>query len=482
MSSDHAEQAGAATSSALTAAGCRYLTTRQQWDCSNVDLRGLDLRGAQLYRARLDGALLQGANLSGANLTGQNLRGHNLRDTDLSGAHLIRADLSKANLSGANLRGANLTRADLSGANISGADLTGARLPPDYERVVIDTPKPPIAQPSTRRRNAKQPTADTGQTKGRATDSTDDEQTRRGGSAGSPRHLVTSTLIALAVGAAVWRFGGGVPGGVAIAVVAGITMCTVALFGYRAVRRSRLSRVVDLRSRALAALSTINDGHRRELIAPEPINLRFEFRVDTKGKFDNFDLDAAMLDEIATQENSLALTIEQHVAAAALHERYEEACKAAEQLLGSTQAAEFGQRRFDRVEVQQFARNKLRRPSSPAQVLGAVSYTSPRGRNSYRRRREWALPDIKAALVRLDTQRQTRSRIQLERDKMTPSMRVDVLRRDNYTCRMCGRSAADIELHVDHIRPVSRGGLTEMDNLQTLCRDCNLGKGNRFTG
>ena len=37
-----------------------------------------------------------------------------------------------------------------------------------------------------------------------------------------------------------------------------------------------------------------------------------------------------------------------------------------------------------------------------------------------------------------------------------------------------------VKLHVDHILPVSRGGKTVMSNLQTLCEDCNCGKGNRY--
>ena len=46
---------------------------------------------------------------------------------------------------------------------------------------------------------------------------------------------------------------------------------------------------------------------------------------------------------------------------------------------------------------------------------------------------------------------------------------------------ICGRSPAkdmNIELHVDHIMPYSKGGETVIENLQTLCSDCNLGKSN----
>lgn len=58
-------------------------------------------------------------------------------------------------------------------------------------------------------------------------------------------------------------------------------------------------------------------------------------------------------------------------------------------------------------------------------------------------------------------------------------LRFQVLRRDNFKCSMCGRSPATtvgLELHIDHINPWSKGGETTIDNLQTLCTDCNLGK------
>ena len=60
-------------------------------------------------------------------------------------------------------------------------------------------------------------------------------------------------------------------------------------------------------------------------------------------------------------------------------------------------------------------------------------------------------------------------------------MRYDILRRDGFKCVRCGRGSADgVKLHVDHIVPVSRGGKSTMDNLQTLCEDCNCGKGNKY--
>lgn len=65
-----------------------------------------------------------------------------------------------------------------------------------------------------------------------------------------------------------------------------------------------------------------------------------------------------------------------------------------------------------------------------------------------------------------------------EREKMTPSLRYSVIRRDGYRCRACGASVADgAHLHVDHIVAVANGGKTDLRNLQALCTACNIGKG-----
>ena len=63
-------------------------------------------------------------------------------------------------------------------------------------------------------------------------------------------------------------------------------------------------------------------------------------------------------------------------------------------------------------------------------------------------------------------------------------MRFRILLRDGFQCQSCGASPLKdrgVELHVDHILPWSKGGETEENNLQTKCKQCNLGKGNAFT-
>ena len=58
-------------------------------------------------------------------------------------------------------------------------------------------------------------------------------------------------------------------------------------------------------------------------------------------------------------------------------------------------------------------------------------------------------------------------------------IRFLVLRRDDFKCCKCGASPAkdpSVILQVDHIIPWSKGGETVLENLQTLCSECNIGK------
>jgi len=60
----------------------------------------------------------------------------------------------------------------------------------------------------------------------------------------------------------------------------------------------------------------------------------------------------------------------------------------------------------------------------------------------------------------------------------TKTVRMSVLTRDGRRCFICGRSPAnhvDLELHVHHIVPWGEGGITEPENLVTLCGTCHGG-------
>lgn len=55
-------------------------------------------------------------------------------------------------------------------------------------------------------------------------------------------------------------------------------------------------------------------------------------------------------------------------------------------------------------------------------------------------------------------------------------LRWQILERDSFTCRYCGRSAPDVMLEVDHRISLADGGDDNPDNLVASCMACNRGK------
>lgn len=49
-----------------------------------------------------------------------------------------------------------------------------------------------------------------------------------------------------------------------------------------------------------------------------------------------------------------------------------------------------------------------------------------------------------------------------------------------YTNSYDGTGAYRIPMEFDHIKPLSKGGKTELNNLQLLCRKCNRSKGAKY--
>lgn len=56
--------------------------------------------------------------------------------------------------------------------------------------------------------------------------------------------------------------------------------------------------------------------------------------------------------------------------------------------------------------------------------------------------------------------------------------RTAIARSQGYRCMYCGVRLRTENLQIDHMYPVSRGGYNDDDNLQALCRRCNIRKGN----
>jgi hypothetical protein len=58
-------------------------------------------------------------------------------------------------------------------------------------------------------------------------------------------------------------------------------------------------------------------------------------------------------------------------------------------------------------------------------------------------------------------------------------IKVRVVRRDNYTCQVCGKHLLDDEVEFDHVIPISKGGSSEEHNIRLTCFECNRDKNDR---
>ena len=70
-----------------------------------------------------------------------------------------------------------------------------------------------------------------------------------------------------------------------------------------------------------------------------------------------------------------------------------------------------------------------------------------------------------------------------QRALMTSQLREKIKMRDCYACKICKLSISDeknLLLEIDHIIPLSKGGITSENNLQTLCWKCNRSKGSKI--
>lgn len=65
--------------------------------------------------------------------------------------------------------------------------------------------------------------------------------------------------------------------------------------------------------------------------------------------------------------------------------------------------------------------------------------------------------------------------VRIPNARQVPVSRRGVLRRDNFHCAYCGKSANT----VDHVMPKSRGGSDSWENLVACCLKCNNAKGDR---
>lgn len=122
-------------------------------------------------------------------------------------------------------------------------------------------------------------------------------------------------------------------------------------------------------------------------------------------------------------------------------------------------------------------------PISVPYPVYAFEYVSAGGNSSQRTTITLSTETIDALVETLSAKIRWRKSAAGQRALMTARLRNYIKARDNHTCRHCAISVHEephLLLEVDHIIPVSKGGLSTEENLQTLCWRCNRSKSNKL--
>jgi 5-methylcytosine-specific restriction endonuclease McrA len=109
-------------------------------------------------------------------------------------------------------------------------------------------------------------------------------------------------------------------------------------------------------------------------------------------------------------------------------------------------------------------------------------YVSAGGNSSQRSTVTLNTPTIDTLVETLSQKIRWRKSAAGRRALMTSKLRNSIKARDNHTCQYCSVSLAaepHLLLEVDHVIPLSKGGSSTADNLQTLCWRCNRTKSNK---
>lgn len=110
-------------------------------------------------------------------------------------------------------------------------------------------------------------------------------------------------------------------------------------------------------------------------------------------------------------------------------------------------------------------------------------YVSPGGNSSQRSIINFDSETVEAVSEYIAEKIEYKNSAKGQRALMTKAYRNKIKERDNYTCQMCSASIEDqnlLLLEVDHIIPISKGGKSVDNNLQTLCWKCNRTKSDKI--
>lgn len=210
------------------------------------------------------------------------------------------------------------------------------------------------------------------------------------------------------------------------------------------------------------------------------VDQRFVYlsEAERKPKYDNYDAEKLFYEEVKEDPEHFQAIYDLTVENREIYEQYEAEFTPIITYAEETKSPIMKLAR--KIEQKELDKTLLKPVLAPDLVI-AMQYISPQGRNRYYREESFRLGKIPEAFEKIERDEAYKKTAKYQRSRMSQNLRYKILQRDGFRCVLCGRSAAQgVELEVDHLVPIAKGGTTDEHNLRTLCKDCNRGKGDSY--
>lgn len=242
------------------------------------------------------------------------------------------------------------------------------------------------------------------------------------------------------------------------------------------IKNKRESFVIE-NSILLKEIDNINRNYNFETV----YDGEYHHKCNSKSEFDRKKFDDIALDFVHHNLSQLQEQIRRVYYNINLESLYNNALRIAIQEARRKQSFLYNNYKFFYQIEEDMIENKLLEIDLEIFLIIKKSYTSPQGRNYYYDKKVYKTIEIKKLIEKDQERKIVNESIKYERSLMTDSLRYDILKRDGFKCQICGATQEDgVKLHVDHIKPVSKGGRTVPSNLRTLCDRCNMGKSAKY--
>lgn len=219
----------------------------------------------------------------------------------------------------------------------------------------------------------------------------------------------------------------------------------------------------------------------------------FDYACSSKSQYDKFNVNQYFVNLLLDDDNWLINLIEKELNNNKLFEQYNDEFTlfmndsdyhydVSEVVLAREKTrARYAHKKWFQNAEDSVCFSKRQNPPLDLKVIIRYFYETPKAQKRYVTTCTYNRSQAVILLQEAAKIQKNRQSSQYQRTLLTPALRYEILKRDNFKCQICGATQYDgVKLHVDHIVPVSKGGKTVASNLRVLCDSCNLGKRDRY--